>query len=62
MNEGRERHFGYKDHMNVDNKTKLIMKYSASSASHHDYTELENLIDETDKLKCPLKTRQKIIL
>jgi len=48
MTKGRERHFGYKDHVNVDNKTKLITKYSVSSASPYDSTELENLIDETD--------------
>ena len=45
MTKGRERHFGYKDHVNVDNKTKLITKYSVSSASPYDSTELENLID-----------------
>ena len=48
MTKGGERHFGYKDHVNVDNKTKLITKYSVSSASPHDSTELENLIDEAD--------------
>ena len=49
MTKGGERHFGYKDHVNVDNKTKLITKYSISGASHHDSKELENLIDESDK-------------
>jgi IS5 family transposase len=49
MTKGGERHFGYKDHVNVDNKTKLITKFSVSGASPHDSTELENLIDETDK-------------
>lgn len=49
MTKGGERHFGYKDHVNVDSKTKLITKYSVSGASPHDSTELENLIDETDK-------------
>jgi len=48
MTKGGERHFGYKDHVNVDKKTKLITKYSVSGASPHDSTELENLIDETD--------------
>lgn len=43
-----ERHFGYKDHINADEKTKLITKYSVSSASAHDSTEIENLIDKTD--------------
>jgi len=46
---GGERHYGYKDHINADEKTKLITKYSVTGASPHDSTELENLIDETDK-------------
>lgn len=49
MTKSGERHFGYKDHINTDGKTKLITKYSVSTASPHDSTELENLIDETDK-------------
>jgi len=48
MTKGGERHFGYKDHVNADNKTKLITKYSVSGAAPHESTELENLIDETD--------------
>jgi len=46
---GGERHYGYKDHINADEKTKLITQYSVTTASPHDSTELENLIDETDK-------------
>ena len=49
MTKNGERHYGYKDHINVDKKTKLITKYSVTSASQHDSTQLENLIDETDK-------------
>jgi IS5 family transposase len=49
MTKSGERHYGYKDHINADAKTKLITKYSVSAASPHDSTELENLIDETDK-------------
>jgi len=48
MTKSGERHFGYKDHINADEKTKLITKYSVSSASPHDSTEIENIIDETD--------------
>jgi len=43
-----ERHFGYKNHVNVDKKTKFITKYSVTGAAPHDSTELENLIDEKD--------------
>ncbi len=50
MTKNGERHFGYKDHINADAKTKLITTYSVSSASPHDSTELENIIDETDKV------------
>jgi len=48
MTKSGERHFGYKDHVNADEKTRLITKYSVTSAAPHDSTELENLIDETD--------------
>lgn len=48
MTKSAERHFGYKDHINADVKTKLITKYSVSSAAPHDSTEIENIIDETD--------------
>ena len=48
MTKSGERHYGYKDHINADAKTKLITKYSVSAASPHDSTELENLIDQTD--------------
>jgi len=48
MNKSAERHFGYKDHINADEKTKLITHYSVTSAAAHDSTELENIVDETD--------------
>ena len=49
MSKSGERHFGYKDHVNADAKTKLITRYSVTSAAPHDSTQLENLIDETDQ-------------
>ncbi len=45
----KEKHFGYKDHINVDKKTKLITKYSVTSASPHDSTQIENIVDSTDR-------------
>ncbi len=48
MTKSGERHFGLKDHINADEKTKLITKYSVTSAAPHDSTEIENIIDETD--------------
>src|SRR5215469_591918 len=47
----KERHYGYKNHVNVDKKSKIITNYEATSAEVHDSQELENLIDETkDKI------------
>ena len=43
-----EKHFGYKNHINADKKTKLINNYSVTNASTHDSVELENLVNETD--------------
>lgn len=45
-----ERHYGYKNHINADMKTKLITKFSTSSAAPHDSTETENLFDESDNV------------
>ncbi|MBD3840314.1 MAG: transposase, partial [Campylobacterales bacterium] len=41
----KEKYFGYKDHINADEKTKLITKYSVTSAAFHDSTEIENIVD-----------------
>jgi len=40
-----ENYYGYKDHLCVDVKHKLIRKYSVTSANVHDSEELFNLID-----------------
>jgi IS5 family transposase len=38
-------HFGYKNHINVDRRHKLIRDYEASDASVHDSRKLDELID-----------------
>jgi IS5 family transposase len=43
-----ETYYGYKDHLKVDNKYKLIQSYSITDAATHDSQELEELLDETD--------------
>jgi IS5 family transposase len=43
-----ERHYGYKNHVNADMKTKLITKFTTSSANVHDSQKLEALIDDED--------------
>ena len=45
----QETHFGYKNHVNVDERSKLINKYCVSSASKHDSQLLEDLVDKDDK-------------
>jgi len=50
MTKSNERHYGYKNHVNADAKTKLITKFSVSSAAPHDSTELEALVNEDDNI------------
>jgi len=45
MTKNKERHYGYKDHIKIDKKSKIITKYSVTSASVHDSKELKTLID-----------------
>ena len=42
-------YYGYKDHVKVDNKYKLIQAYGVSDACVHDSQALKELLDETDK-------------
>lgn len=50
MTKNRERHYGYKKHVNVDAKTKLITKFTTSSASVHDSQKLEDIVDQHDNI------------
>src|SRR3989338_7034439 len=43
-----ERHFGYKNHVKVDRKSKLITDYETSDASVHDSQMLEKLVKKKD--------------
>jgi IS5 family transposase len=46
-----ETHFGYKDHINADQESKIITAYTVTPANVHDSQELGNLIDpEKDKV------------
>jgi IS5 family transposase len=49
MTKNKVRHYGYKNHIKIDKKSKLITKYSVTSASVHDSQELKNLIDRKDR-------------
>ncbi len=46
---GHERHYGYKDHINADESTKLIVKFTVTSAASHDSTQIKELITKEDK-------------
>jgi len=46
---GNELHYGYKDHVKVDNKSKIITDFTVTPASVHDVDEFEGLIDITDR-------------
>ena len=48
MTKNRERHYGYKNHIKINAKTKLIERYGFSDASVHDSQKLEALLDEED--------------
>jgi IS5 family transposase len=41
----KELHYGYKDHIKIDKKSKIITKYRVTSAEAHDSQELKDLID-----------------
>jgi IS5 family transposase len=41
-----EVHYGYKDHVKADKKTKVITKYTVTDAAAHDSQELKNLVEE----------------
>jgi len=44
-----ETHYGYKDHVKVDKKSKVIIDFSVTSANVHDVNEFEGIIDGNDK-------------
>jgi IS5 family transposase len=42
----KETHYGYKNHIKIDKKSKIITKYRTTSAEVHDSQELKNLVEE----------------
>jgi len=44
----KERHYGYKNHVKCNAKTKLVEDYSVTDASVHDSQEITGLLDESD--------------
>jgi IS5 family transposase len=46
MTKNKETHYGYKNHIKIDKKSKIITKYRTTSAEVHDSQELKNLIEK----------------
>jgi len=46
VTKNKKRHYGYKDHIKIDKKSKIITKYRITTAAVHDSQELKNLIDK----------------
>jgi IS5 family transposase len=46
VTKNKERHYGYKNHVKADKKSKIITKYRVTSAEIHDSQELKNLIEK----------------
>jgi len=42
--------YGYKNHINADQRTKLITDYAVTPASTHDSQVIEEIVDQSDKL------------
>lgn len=45
----KETHYGYKDHVKVDNDSKMIVDFSVTDAAVHDSQAIVELMDEHDK-------------
>lgn len=51
ITKNKERHYGYKNHVKVDIKTKFITNQVTTSAEVHDSQKLEDLLDNRDRRK-----------
>jgi len=51
MTKNKKRHFGYKNHINVDAKHKLIRQYTVTDAATHDSQAFNDLLDEDNTNK-----------
>ena len=46
ITKNKERHYGYKNHIKIDKKSKIITKYKTTGAEVHDSQELKNLVEK----------------
>jgi len=47
---GGQSHFGYKDHVSVDQESKIITNFAVTDAAVHDSQQMETLITKEDKI------------
>ncbi|CEM62140.1 conserved hypothetical protein [Treponema phagedenis] len=45
----KRNYYGYKDHIKIDKKSKLILKATVTAANVHDSRELKNLVERKDE-------------
>ncbi|MCX5873056.1 MAG: transposase, partial [Deltaproteobacteria bacterium] len=55
----QEKHYGYKNHVNVDEANKLVQNYAVSDAAVHDSQVFESQIHEKGSRRHPLTDEQK---
>jgi transposase, IS5 family len=48
VKKNKETHYGYKNHINADQKNKLIQSYAVTDAAVHDSQVFEELLDQTE--------------
>lgn len=51
ITKNREKHFGYKNHIKADKRSKIIRNYETSTANVHDSQVIEKLIERRDRNK-----------
>lgn len=51
VTKNKTRHFGYKNHVNVDAKHKLVRKYTVTDAATHDSRAIDDLLDDKNTNK-----------
>jgi IS5 family transposase len=49
MTKNKERHYGYKNSVKVDNESKIVTSFKTTDASVHDSQVLDDLLDKSDK-------------
>jgi transposase, IS5 family len=57
---GNTTHHGYKNHINIDNKFKLIREFSVTTASTHDSQELDAVLQTPDDTGALANTRKSV--